>query len=399
MAKRRLNGDGMVRKRKDGRWEGRIIVGNKSDGKPIYRSVFAKTQKELLVSFNKLKAFYEDMHLTDESCITLSDWLDKWIEEYKRPIIRDSTVKSYYNYANHYIKPYLGSKRLTQLTTESIQRMYNTLKKSGRVIPNETKGSTLSNAMVRGVHMMLHEALDSAVGEGLIPINPTEGTTIPKLEKKPKPVLLEEQIEQFMKVIEDDPMWHDFFYTELMTGLRRGEICGLQWKDFDEEAGTLHVQRTIKFLNNSLMVGETKTNEGNRKFVLPKSVADMLKERKKTCYTEWVFPQQYKPELPVNPATAYHALKRILTEAGLPDMRFHDLRHTFATHAASSGIDPRTLSGILGHTKASFTLDTYTHVTTDMQKQAAKVVGNYLTDIFGEELKPWEDEEKTVMEL
>ena len=80
-------------------------------------------------------------------------------------------------------------------------------------------------------------------------------------------------------------------------------------------------------------------------------------------------------------------------------MRFHDLRHTFATHAASSGIDPRTLSGILGHTKASFTLDTYTHVTTDMQKQAAKVVTSYLTDIFGEELKPWEDEEKMEMEL
>ena len=247
--------------------------------------------------------------------------------------------------------------------------------------------------------MMLHEALDSAVGEGLIPVNPTEGTTIPKIEKKAKPVLLEEQIEQFMKVVEDDLMWHDFFYTELMTGLRRGEICGLQWKDFDEEAGTLHVQRTIKFLNKSLIIGETKTNEGNRKFVLPKSVADMFRERKKTCCTEWIFPQQYKPELPVNPATAYHALKRILAEAGLPDMRFHDLRHTFATHAASSGIDPRTLSGILGHTKASFTLDTYTHVTTDMQKQAAKVVTSYLTDIFGEELKPWEDEEKMEMEL
>jgi hypothetical protein len=127
--------------------------------------------------------------------------------------------------------------------------MYNTLKKSGRVVPNETKGSTLSNAMVRGVHMMLHEALDSAVGEGLIPINPTEGTTIPKLEKKPKPVLLEEQIEQFMKVIEDDPMWHDFFYTELTTGLRRGEICGLKWTDFDETEGKLNINRSIEIRN------------------------------------------------------------------------------------------------------------------------------------------------------
>jgi integrase len=91
-------------------------------------------------------------------------------------------------------------------------------------------------------------------------------------------------------------------------------------------------------------------------------------------------------------------MKALLKKAELPSIRFHDLRHTFATHALTSGVDAKTLSGILGHTNASFTLDTYTHVTTDMQKQAASVVGNFLTDIFGEELKPWQKNGKTATE-
>ena len=194
-------------------------------------------------------------------------------------------------------------------------------------------------------------------------------------------------------------MWYDFFYLELMTGLRRGEICGLKWKDFDEQEGTLHVQRTVQHLNGRLVIGNTKTNEGNRKLNLPKSVIEMLSKRKLKSCGEWVFPSERQPNEPLHSATAYMKLKSILRKAGLPDMRFHDLRHTFATHAASSGIDPRTLSGLLGHTKPSFTLDRYTHVTTEMQKQAAVVVDNYITDIFGEELKPWEDDENPEMVL
>jgi integrase len=178
-----------------------------------------------------------------------------------------------------------------------------------------------------------------------------------------------------------------------MTGMRRGEICGLKWTDFDAEHGKLHVQRTIRYQHGQPVIGETKTSEGNRVILLPRSVCNLLCERQKKALTEWIFPKPTYPELPLDPGTAYTQLKRLLKEAGLPDIRFHDLRHTFATHAASSGVDPKTLAGILGHTKASFTLDTYTHVTTDMQRNASGIVGNYITDIFGKELKPWQDEE------
>ena len=102
---------------------------------------------------------------------------------------------------------------------------------------------------------------------------------------------------------------------------------------------------------------------------------------------------------PVRPSAAYYWMKRILREAGLPEIRFHDLRHTFATHALTSGVDAKTLSGILGHTNASFTLDTYTHVTSDMQKQACGIVGGFMEDIFGKELKPWQENERTAKEL
>lgn len=134
-----------------------------------------------------------------------------------------------------------------------------------------------------------------------------------------------------------------------------------------------------------LQIGETKTETGKRTILLPPSTLHLLKERKKTAMTEWIFPSLLQPEKPVSPHTAYHRLKLILKQAGLPDIRFHDLRHTFATHALTSGVDAKTLSGILGHTNASFTLDTYTHVTTDMQKNAAGIVGDFMDELMKEE--------------
>ena len=394
MAKRRPKGDGMIRKRKDtGRWEGRIVVGHKDDGSPIHKYVYADTQKDLIVKFQLLKEQYAGMELTEQSKLTLGEWLDKWLTEIKEPMIRASTAVSYHRYIDNHIKTHLGNKKLTSVRTADIQKMYNTLQKSGRVKPNGNQGEGLSNATVRSIHMLLHEAMDGAVKEGLIPSNPTDGTTIPKLIKKSKPVLLESQIATFMSTLGNGELWHDLFYMELMTGMRRGEICGLKWSDFDEEQGAIIIERSVDYKERGLVEGETKTKNSERKLILPPSVAEMLRERKKNAITEWIFPKPDCPEQPVKPGKAYSQLKIILEKANLPNMRFHDLRHTFATHAASNGIDPKTLSNMLGHAKASFTLDTYTHVTTDMQRNASDIVGNFITDMFGEELKPWQENE------
>ncbi len=372
MAKRRPNGDGMVRRRKDGRWEGRIIAGHKSDGKPIYKSIFAKTQKEMTEKLRRLKESLDGVELTDSGQITLAEWLDKWMAEYKMKSIRSSTVRTYQNAADH-IKPVLGKKSLSRITEADVQRLYNDIK--------EKYG--LASSSVRRVHLILHQAMRVALRRGMILYDPTAAAVLPKIETTEKTVLQKQQIEKLLDNLKSDPIWYDFFYTELMTGMRRGEICGLKWSDFDPETGALAVRRSIVFEKGELVVGDTKTNRGNRVITLPESVKNLLSERKKKVCDEWIFPNPYKHGQPVNPMSAYCRLQKALKETGLPHMRFHDLRHTFATMAASNGVDPRTLAGILGHTNASFTLDVYTHVTTDMQKNASTITENYVTDILG----------------
>ena len=214
-----------------------------------------------------------------------------------------------------------------------------------------------------------------------------------------KKILNKAQFDAFMAAIEKEPLWYDFFYVEMTTGLRQGEICGLRWSDFDQSKGILKIKRSAgKIIDGVREIGGTKTEAGKRSMILPASTYHVLCERKKSAISEWIFPHLTKPELPMSSSTAYHKMKAILEKAELPSVRFHDLRHTFATHALTGGVDAKSLSSILGHTNASFTVDTYTHVTTDMQKNASEVVGRFLEDIFGKELKPWLDEEKTETE-
>ena len=186
-----------------------------------------------------------------------------------------------------------------------------------------------------------------------------------------------------MAAIKADDLWHDFFYLEITTGLRRGELCGLMWSDFDEQKGTLSIHRTLHAkTGGGYYVGDTKTGTGRRVIKLPPSTLQLLAERKKHSISQWIFPNPIRPEDPVMPNSGYHRMKKLLAEAGLPNMRFHDLRHTFATHALTSGVDVKTLSGILGHTKTAFTLDTYTHVTGDMHRKASEIVGGFMEDFI-----------------
>ena len=390
MAKRRPSGDGMVRKREDGRWEGRIVIGHKENGDPIFRYIYAETQKELTAKLRQNITAYQGVDLTEECRITLSEWLDRWLEQMVA-ILRPSTLEHYRSDMEHHVKPYLGQKKLTQITASDLRKLYDDLKKQGRVHPRPGQSRGLSTTTVHGIHTTLHHALKSAVDQRLLPHNPADHVEPPKVAHKSMTILNEEQLDTFLAAVEQDPIWKNFFYTELTTGLRLGEICGLMWSDFDARKGTLRVNRTIhKEKGGRLVTGDTKTYAGTRTIVLPDSTAELLRCRKKNSYSVWIFPNPLKPEAPMNPSTAYHQLKKLLEENGLPGLRFHDLRHTFATHALANGVDAKTLSGILGHTKASFTVDTYTHTTTDMHKKAAEIVGGFLTDYLGEEMAPWQ---------
>ena len=332
MARKRPDGDGLVRKRKDGRWEGRIVIGHKEDGTPIYKSVFAKTQKELMPKLHGAIDCYRDADLSEQGNMTLSDWIEQWLASYAEPTLRESTVRGYRSDIRRHIDPALGNKMLRSITQRDVQKFYNAL---GRKKYKASDGSErqLADATVRGVHMLLHEIMEAAVRSRLIVQNPTDGTVIPKLNRPPMKILNEEQLDRFMEAIRAEPLWYDFFYTEITTGLRRGEICGLKWCDLDETNGTLKICRSIHSApGGALEVGNPKTEKGTRTILLPASTLHVLKERRKTALTEWIFPSLLEPEKPTAPSAAYHRLKVILKDAGLPDIRFHDLRHPYVKH-------------------------------------------------------------------
>ena len=396
MPSKRANGEGTVRKRKDGRWEGFITVGHKENGKPIYKSVFAKTQKELMPKLRKLIDDYKGVELTEECGMTVREWLDMWIKEYAEPKLRPSTICSYRHQCN-VISEYIGDKVVNLLTAADCQRMYNKYKKSGRKRKLAEHGAEVADSSVRRLHMMFHEAMDAAWRRRLIACNPTEGTVVPACNYKEMAVLDEEQLDEYMEAIKTDPLWHDLFYVELTTGLRLGELCGLKWEDFDDKKGTLKIQRSIgrTVSGKQISEGDPKTEKGKRTIKLPDSTFQVLLRRKEKCKGEWVFPSLKFPGKPTAPSAAYHRHKQILKELELPSIRFHDLRHTFATHALKNGVDAKTLSGILGHTNASFTLDTYTHITSELQFRASEIVGGFMEEILGKDLMPWLEEEKT----
>ena len=328
MAKRRPSGDGMVRKRDDGRWEGRIVVGHKENGDSIFHYVSAKTQKALMEKMHRCIVEYDGAELTEDSRMTLGEWLDIWLSECAEPSVRPSTYKGYRGYAERNIKPSLGSKQISKVTAADVQTLYRKLQREGGV-----GGGALSPATVRRIHGVLHQALNAAVDRHLIVKNPTDDVTLPKKVTAAKTILNDKQLERFMEAIKADEHWHDFFYLEITTGLRRGELCGLMWTDFDAEKGTLTVRRTLHNKEGGgYYVGETKTGAGRRIIKLPPSTVQLLSERKRTSISQWIFPNPIHPEDPIMPNNGYTRMKKLLAEAGLPNMRFHDLRHPYVKH-------------------------------------------------------------------
>ena len=187
-----------------------------------------------------------------------------------------------------------------------------------------------------------------------------------------------EQLTSFLREAKDSGVF-EMYYVELATGLRRGELLGLKWEDIDFEHGNLRVKRQVARINGEVVEAPLKTKNAYRTLPLAEDTIQVLKQqKKKTGSSPWVFPSPTGG--PISPDSVLHMLHRVLKRAGLPKVRFHDLRHTFATLALQNGVDIKTVSGILGHFSAGFTLDTYAHVTTAAQKEAAKTMGKVLAN-------------------
>jgi len=380
MAKRRANGEGSISKRKDGRWEGRYTVGYREDGRQIYKNVLAKTQAECA---KKLKAAIAaaKVEQAPESTVvncTVAEWIDIWYENFIQPNLRETTRNQYESFIRHHIKPYVGAVPLAKLSSLDLQKLYNKLKTSGRIqtdhaLPNPG----LSAKTVRSIHMMLSSCLEKAVNERLIPNNPAHGCNIPPKEKREMKIIPPEQIGQFLSEAERAG-YLAMFYLELTSGLRQGELLALLWTDVDTTNCTISISKQVIRVNGELKVLPPKTKNAVRKIVLPKQTIDLLlEEHERHTDHPLLFPSS-KTGTYLDPPAVARKMKTLLKRAGIDEIRFHDLRYTFATLSLQNGVDVKTLSHTLGHYSAGFTLDTYTHVTTQMQEDAARKIGGFM---------------------
>ena len=371
MARKRKAGDGTVRQRKDGRWEGRIVIGYDDNGYPKTKNVLAKTKKECVEKLQKLKA--ECGGLKPEKVrpeMASGDWLTYWYKNHSKPKIRPTTQETYESRIRLHIIPEIGGIPLNKLTQNDLQQFYGRLKKSGRKRFTDKYGEGLSDRMVRMCHATCRSALEKAVQDGLIRVNPAIGCKLPPKKAREMQVLTREELQRFLIQAKFEG-YYEVFLLDLATGLRRGELMALQWDDLNLTTGELRISKQAVVIGSEVVVTEPKTKAAVRTLLLPPKVLEVFREYRKRNVSRWLFPSPKKEDSPLLPSVVRQRLHRLLDHAGCERVRFHDLRHTFATNALAHGMDIKTLSTILGHVSAATTLNTYSHITEEMRRQAA----------------------------
>lgn len=371
MGKRRKKGEGSVRQRKDGRWEGRVVIGYDEKGLPRTKNVLAKTKRECQEKLKQLRETVTGPRTEKvRPEMPFGEWLDFWYQNYVKPQIRPTTQANYEAKIYQHILPELGKLPLNQLAQKDLQQFYARMKTAGRLIRTEQLGKGLSDSMVRGLHAACRSALEKAVQEELIRTNPAVGCKLPPKRGREMQVLGREELQRFLIQAQAEG-YYELFLLDLCTGLRRGELLALQWDDLDFKTGTLTVNKQVYEVKGRLQVSVPKTRASIRRLVLPPGVVEVLRAYRETVDSRWMFPSPVKEDVPMTPGAVRRRLQIILERAGCKRIRFHDLRHTFATLSLENGMDVKTLSAMLGHVSAATTLDIYTHITGDMFSEAA----------------------------
>ena len=383
MAKKRANGEGNIRKRADGRWEGRYTAGyHPETGKRIFKNVLGKTQAECKAKLSAALESVKGIDVSRADEYTVATWLRSWYDIYAKPNIRVATADRYQLMIEQYTIPRIGNIKLTKLTAHDLQKLYKELMENGRIDRKSGHGNPgLSSTTVRSLHLMLHNAFERAVKERLISRNPTEDCIAPKIQKFEIQILQPEHIKEYLNAANARGLL-PMFYLELVSGLRKGELTALLWSDLDIQNRTISVSKQASWdTEHQLILSRPKTGNSIREVSIPQDAVELLKqEHAKHPDNPWMFPSGRTGEM-YHPDSVVTLHKRILKDAGLEHIRFHDLRHTFATLALQNGVDVKTVSSMLGHYDAGFTLRTYTHVTRQMQQSAAEKMGSFMAQI------------------
>lgn len=393
MSKKKANGEGSIVKRKDGRYMARYTMGDKRYA--IYGSSYAEVRKQLTETL----AGIEKGSRIVSTGYTVSQWLREWLTTYALPTVKQSTYISYESYIRLHLEPAFATTKLTALSIELLQQFFN------------QKLKTLSVKSLRNIYNMLHACLDQAVINGHLLKNPIHGVKLPSAPKKEISILSPVEQTALHAAANASPTLSAFgIIFTLSTGIRMGELIGLQWGDVDHFNHTIRIRRTVgrlqKIDENGHLVpkvpGVPTTEIVARS---PKSVNarriiplfsqvwdDLMIYRDKQEEMLRAQGLSVTPTTPIfstqtgivyEPHTYEDLFKRTLKAAGVQDINFHALRHTFATRALEAGMDIKVLSSILGHAQASTTLNLYAHALPDHKRQSMEKMSSFYGGALG----------------
>ena len=371
-------------------WEARYTAGyDPGTGKQIQKSITGKTQSEVAKKLKETTAALDAGTYIAPHKTTVSQWMDTWQAEYLGAV-KLATISSYEATIKNHIKPCLGSIKLESLTTQDVQKFYNARHKG-----DETR-KPLSPKTIKNIHGVLHKALQQAMLNGLIRNNPADPCVLPRRPKQKVKPLNEEQITKLIKALKGHK-YENLILTTLFTGLREGEVCGLQWDCVNLETGTILVDKQLQSLRKSVRGNGDKyalvptKNGKERHLTIAPFVVELLKKEKakqdaNRAYYEDLYEESglvFTDESGhrITPQAAYRAFKLVVTELGIPQARFHDLRHSYAVASLRSGDDAKTVQENLGHATAAFTLDIYGHVTEQMKTESANRMQAFIQSV------------------
>lgn len=364
---RRARGEGSVFKRWDKRlnryqWMVQITL---EDGKQ--KQFRVKSQEEGVKRLKKLQRDLEQGMMVTGSKQAVKQYLEYWLEDVHKSSVKVSTYVKYRKVINGYIIPTLGHLTLEKLTPQHVKSLYNKKEKEG-----------LSPKTIHSIHGVLHKALDNAVLWSMVARNVCDA---PRLVKKERQSLTMEQARKLLESVRGQRL-EVLLTLALVTGMRRGELLALRWSDVDLDTRSLRVSRTVDYIPGfGYVVNEPKTAAGRRMIMLPVFAVEMLKHRRVEQLEARLKAGGSWEDLDLvitdlsggyfNPRYLEKTFSKLVADAGLPRVSFHNLRHSAATLLRSMGVDIKLIQEILGHSNFMITADIYSHVLPSQQREAA----------------------------